>query len=259
MIRHILYVTLLSTICPCISFAQIQAPAPEFETVSVRPSDRQIPGEEFIPSLQAKPGSNLRLTNVSLRSLVELAYGVSSRQIFGPDWLAHPRFDIAAKQPPNTGSGQVRQMLQAVLLNRFRLVAHYEQDIMRILALEPGDSGLNLKSSPTAAGEAGCKRSFDYRNGHSISLECRALSAVEIAEQVQVFGANSFAGRPIIDMTGIKGRYDFKLEWSGDRSETGGTPPIYTALEHQLGLRLTARKRLVDILVIEHIEPTPVE
>ena len=73
--------------------------------------------------------------------------------------------------------------------------------------------------------------------------------------------------RPIVDKTGIQGRYDFELDWTPDDTQFGGrtetTPPadgastapsLFTAVQEQLGLKLEANRAQVDVLAIDHIE-----
>jgi len=75
--------------------------------------------------------------------------------------------------------------------------------------------------------------------------------------------------RPVVDQTGLKGRYDFTLKWAPDDSQFGGRvppvsddpsapPSLFTALQEQVGLKLSAEKTAVDVLVIDHVEkPSP--
>jgi uncharacterized protein (TIGR03435 family) len=76
-----------------------------------------------------------------------------------------------------------------------------------------------------------------------------------------VLGLNYFVTRPVVNQTGLTGRYTFTLKWTPD-SMTGlhddAAPALYTALEEQLGLKLEPAKGPVEVIVIDHVErPSP--
>jgi uncharacterized protein (TIGR03435 family) len=64
--------------------------------------------------------------------------------------------------------------------------------------------------------------------------------------------------RPVVDQTGLKGRYDFKLQWTTDESKAptdGSAPPgLFTAIQEQIGLKLEAVKAEADVLVVDKVE-----
>lgn len=74
--------------------------------------------------------------------------------------------------------------------------------------------------------------------------------------------------RPVLDMTGLKGVFDFTLDWTPDESPSAKaegaidapkSPSLLTALQEQLGLKLQGRKAPIEILVVDHAEKVPTE
>jgi uncharacterized protein (TIGR03435 family) len=105
----------------------------------------------------------------------------------------------------------------------------------------------------------GCTRSFATTPGASLAADCRRMTSADIAQVVTALAPGYF-DRPVVDMTGLKGLYDFKLEWIMRAESVNGSdgPTIFAAVE-RLGLTLEGRKQAMDILVIDHAENTPAE
>jgi uncharacterized protein (TIGR03435 family) len=96
------------------------------------------------------------------------------------------------------------------------------------------------------------------------------LIGVQVSAEMLAKVLSDQLSRSVQDQTGLKGVFDFKLEWEPDASSTGPdgvrTPPdlgagssLFTAIQEQLGLKLEARKGPVEVLVIDHIESAPTE
>jgi uncharacterized protein (TIGR03435 family) len=97
---------------------------PEFEVASIKPSSEQT--TQVNMGLRVS-GSQVRISYMSLKDYIAIAYRVRADQVVGPDWIAQERFDIAAKIPDDAPAGQVAEMLQALLADRFGLKAHRER------------------------------------------------------------------------------------------------------------------------------------
>jgi uncharacterized protein (TIGR03435 family) len=244
-------------------------PPPEFEVASVRPSN---PDAGFInastPSINIAGDRNLRFAQTSLRDLIMLAYGVGAPQIQGPNFLnGRPdapadRFDIIAKVPAGTTREQVPLMLRALLAERFHLTLHRENKTMQIYALEVGKGAVKMKDSPEGAtGEARCTRSFAEREGATLAAVCTRMTSADIAQQVQTLAPGYFRDGPVVDLSNLKGTYDFKLEWITAGEANGGSlgPTMMNAVENQLGLKLERRRQSVEMLVIDKLDRTPTE
>ncbi len=246
---------------------------PEFEVASIRPSN---PDQSFInattPSLNVGGDRYLRFGQITLRDLIMLAYGVGARQIEGPGFLngtpeaPADRFDIAAKVPAGATPEQVPLMLRALLAERYHLSLHRESKTIQIYALEAGKGGTKMKESPKegaegAANEARCTRSFAEREGATLAAVCTRMTAADIAQQVQALAPGYFRDGPVVDLSGLKGVYDFKLEWVTAVEANNGSPgpTMLNAVEDQLGLKLERRKQPMDMLIIDKLDRTATE
>jgi uncharacterized protein (TIGR03435 family) len=204
-----------------------------------------------------------RATNWPIENLISNAYDVDRYQIVGaPDWPWPTCFMIEAKGDSEadaklaalTGEQQraeQQHMLQALLGDRFKLKAHWETrkgDIYNLVVAKGGPKLGAQGSMPLSADEQKCDgQGCDYiAHGFSISGLAGVLT--------------SQFGRPVIDKTGLTGKYDFVLKykgrWDRDRpaDDLDPTPPMDRALQEELGLKVEAAKGPVKVLVIDHIE-----
>ena len=203
-------------------------------------------------------GGRLTITNNQLRNIIRNGWGLQDFQIIGgPDWMNTERWDIVAKAEGNPGP-QMMVMLQNLLADRFKLVAHKETRELPIYALvfaRPDHAfGPKLHASPTD-----CRKEMSAAvarggpPGPNSPLLCGIrsfpghfqLNAAAIANFVR--NLTAFAGRSIVDKTGLTGVYDADLTWN--ESEEG--PSLFTAIQEQLGLKLEAQRGPVDVLVID--------
>ncbi len=192
-----------------------------------------------------------------MNQLIQVAYGIHRKQVVGgPTWLDEDRYDIDGiadvAGEPNTK--QMKEMLQKLLADRFQLKYHREKKELTIYAITVGKSGAKLTKSVsdpnTVPDEQG--------NGDSTGLAVRYTnySMADLAENLQGMGQE----RPVVDQTGIAGRFDFTLKWLPDawqnqNNDPNAAPGLGTALQEQLGLKLQPTKALVDVFVIDHVEP----
>jgi uncharacterized protein (TIGR03435 family) len=231
------------------------APPPAFDVASVKRSPPQPPGKGG-SSMRADPG-RLTGTNVPLKRYLIAAWGLKDYQISAPDWMNDERYDVTATMPAGTPTREVLLMLQTLLVDRFKIVAHSETKELAVYALVVDRNGLKLKP---AGG---------FGTNVSSSPKRRTMRANATMK--------SFAGtlsglldRPVVDMTGITGGFNISLEWAPDEmpSNPNGNegraadgdpgPTIYTAL-HEVGLKLESRKAPIEVLVVDRAERVPVE
>ena len=218
------------------------AAAPSFEVASVKPSQA---GKETI---QTFPGM-LVMRNVTLISCLTWAYGVQRYQILntgaGLGWVGAERYDIVAKAEGATPDNQLKSMLQSLLADRFHLAIRSENRSISIFALVVAKGGPKFHESE---GEG--------------KMELNPLPAGMVARFATMEDlANLLAGRvetPVVDQTGLKGRYDFTIDVGSFLSDP--TKPdqvqdmaavLVTAVQEQLGLRLESKKGPVEMLVVE--------
>jgi uncharacterized protein (TIGR03435 family) len=240
-------------------------PLDSFEVATVKPTPPNWTGGRFIRMLNA---DQFVARNHALKTLIAAAYNLSPKEIScGPAWVDSDHYDILAKTP-----GEVRpdldlqmSMLRELLSDRFKLAFHREQKEMSIYTLTVAKSGPKLKESTStqAASPAGPPPLIFVLSPLSVRLPGRDATIGELASVMQ----RAALDRPVVDRTGLTGRYDFDLEFMPDESEFGGAlgksveptdnagpPGLFTAIQQQLGLQLEATKGPVDALVIDHVE-----
>jgi uncharacterized protein (TIGR03435 family) len=251
------------------SVAWSQPGAPHaFEVASVKVA---VPGK-----FSGRPGvDRIDFHNVSLWYCASYAYGVRSYQLSGPGWLRDARFDIAAKGPDGTVRDQLPAMMQSLLAERLGVKIHRETREISALAIVVGKNGPKLTEAAATSG--------DGAGGANIGLSSPSpgVFRIDVKGGTMTSLANTLSGwlgRPVVDKTGLAGRYDFALDFSpadtGGRDATGGynePPPlpsvpggepalsVYSSIQQQLGLRLDAQKLPLEVVVIDHAEKTPIE
>jgi uncharacterized protein (TIGR03435 family) len=222
---------------------------PEFEVASIKPNK----SEGGPSSIRAIKGEVI-LENSSLRKIIAAAYGIGEDRDYAlaaPDWLRFEKFDIVAKVPPEASREQMMLMLQSLLADRFKVKLHRESRELSTYVLVVGSSGAKLKeSAPGTPGQ------ISMGPGH---ITGRAAPMQALVDHLS--NAALQLGRPVLDQTGLRGNYDFTLEWTPDNLPPGDTqaPSLFTAVQEQMGLKLESRKGPVEIIVVDSAEKTPTE
>jgi uncharacterized protein (TIGR03435 family) len=232
------------------AFSQSPPAGPIFEAASIKPNT----------SLSGHASSHVTngeviMRNVSLESCIQFAYRIAEGRLFGPNWLSTTRFDIIAKPPSGSPRDQYREMMQALLADRFKLFIHHESRMLPAFALVVGKTGAKMQK-----GEPGGPH-VDVEN---TKLTGTGMTMANLAETL-----SRHVDRPVVDKTGLDGFFDLHLEWSpeektsDEKSASGAPPPpgpsIFTAVQEQLGLRLQAEKLPIDVIVVDHVERLPTE
>jgi len=245
----------------------------EFEVVSVKLSNPDPRG--YTVGCKGGPGSDdpttFRCTNMSFTNLLARAFGVRYDQIQGPDWLRSQMFEISARVPPNTHEDQFRAMLQNMLTDRFKLQAHRETKDATIFALLVAKGGPKFKEhvdSNNPPNDAPQQLTLDQEGYPEVGYAGMACTGgrcawgghnAPLSDLLRQVTAQ--VGRTVLDETGLRGKYDFKLHWMSaamaQHEDNGIT--IMQALQDQLGLKLESRKGREDFLVVDHIEKLPTE
>ena len=134
----------------CAAFAQTAETSPSFEVASVKPA-APITGNFIRVGMRGGPGTpdpgQITYTNVTVKNVLTIAYGVKSFQISGPGWLDSERYDIVAKLPRGATKAEFMVMLQNLLAERFKLTLHREKKELPMYALVVGKNGPKLKES----------------------------------------------------------------------------------------------------------------
>ena len=230
-----------------------------FEVASVRPSAPNKVGGGF----DAPPG-RFEVENQPLSQMIFFAYDTDRFRLTGPEWIYRERFDIVA-----TGAvtGQTKLMLKALLQDRFGLRAHVERRPVPVYVLtvlrSDGTLGPNLRPvkvdcsqrEPLPDGMIPCST----RNQPTGTLVARGTTWANAILHREMAAA---VNRLVIDETGLTGQFDMRLEWSDPISaaepQSADRPSFITAVREQLGLKLEAAERPVEVLVIDSVNrPTP--
>lgn len=230
---------------------------PSFEVATIKPSDPSRPGRLF--RIRVRHFSTI---NTPLGALISWAYDLHPQQIVGaPAWVDSQKFDVDGK-PDGEGQPSLDQwkiMMQKLMTERFQLKFHHEKKELSIYALVVAKNGPKISKSE---GDPNAPPSLLFR-GLGV-LPARNASMEEFAQVMQM----AVLPRPVVDETGLKGKYDFMLQWTPDETQfasLGGVPrnlpekadappDLFTAIQQQLGLKLEATKAMVDVLVIDKVE-----
>jgi uncharacterized protein (TIGR03435 family) len=238
----------------------------EFEVAAVRPMKPGAPPKED----RVLPSGQLELSG-TLKDLITGAYNLEDYMVFGaPKWIDSDRFEVVAKTQPGVPFDGMRAMLQHLLAERFKLEVHREDQPVEVYALTVGKVAPKLKESSGDA-RSGCKKSM---GDGVLTLTCQNTTMAQLAEKMRD-AAPGYIKRPVVDLTGLKGAYDFVFSWAPSGrfvtaakpgepvSATASTPTgdltFFEGLEKYLGLKLAAQKYPMPVVVIDHIERAPAD
>jgi len=265
------------------SVAQGQENRPTFEVASVRPAILH-PGDPPGRDCTGGPGTSdpayLKCSCSPLAAVVARAYNINFTDLRGPDWAFWTLncYDITAKVPIGTSKEQFQLMLQNLLGDRFQLVAHHETQILPAYALSLGKAGPKFRAHPTTPPSDAS--SPDPRNSGSLPTGGQRGSLLWVGTNLRLTANDSdmksvarllmqVVQAPVVDETGLDGRYDFVLNFAAPEFMTGGQsnskkneeelPQILTALQEELGLKLTMKKVPRELLVVDRANKVPTE
>lgn len=240
------------------AFGQPAAAPPAFEVASVKVSQiGRAGGEGSRRERVDHTPASLTMRNVSLKSAIQWAFNVKQYQVSGPGWIETERYDINGKAAGEVAEDQLRLMLQTLMTERFKLTFHREEKVMPVYALVVGKGGPKFKESETQ-GEMAAGPGKTGRFSGSIQRVTMAQAADVLSQPLQ---------RPVIDETGLKGRYDITIDaaaYLGNEAqmkEFQADPAqlIFLILEEQAGLKLESKKSPIQMLIIDGAEKVPTE
>jgi uncharacterized protein (TIGR03435 family) len=249
-----------------------------FEVASVRTNKSGAAG-----GFRGTKGRTYVVANQALRPVIADAYGIpAARVLDGPAWIGAAnvdmrfvggeRFDITATLPEGRAVDQVPDMLRALLTDRFKLVAHTDMReapmYALVMARTGGRFGPQLRKASVdceAAALAG-------QTLPSPKPGERGLCASEVGGEIVGRGQrltalarmlSLFAGRPVVDRTGLTGGFDFDLRFAeldtptqgrsgGPAADAGGG--IFAAVQEQLGLKLESIRGPLEFVVVDSID-----
>ena len=229
-----------------------------FEVATIKPANPENRGASM---LVGRGGGNLfTTTNSTVNALLTMAYGLHASQIVnGPSWMESERFDIVGK-PEDGGIPNVTQlkvMVQKLLAERFGLSFHTERRELTAYVITVGKNGPKLTKNESGGNLPGFggigPGAFGVRNS----------TMAEFAGFLQ----GNILERPVVDKTGLTGKFDFTLEFrpGAPLSAPGGGPAqlppeiearadFFTAIQEQLGLKIENTRTPVEVYVIDKVQ-----
>lgn len=237
---------------------------PEFAVATIKPTRPDAPRGGY-----GIRGEEVTTIAVTVSWMIKLAFNVHAHQISGgPAWIDSERYDTVGKPdiPGQPNRDQMKLMVQKLLADRFQLRFHIEKKELPVYAMVVAKSGPKITVS---AGDPNDFPGIGFgREPGVLSLIGRNTGLNGVANGLQ----SNILDKPVVDQTGLTGRYDFTMRWTPDASQWANfgvpattnpndldaPPDIFTAFEQQLGLKLQPTKAVVDVMVIDRIErPSP--
>lgn len=248
-----------------VSFVVMTSPGQEkpttsiFEVASVKASNLAA----LTGGIEFSAGGRFRAKNVMLTIIIQRAFDVRDYQLQGaPSWIKE-RYEIDAKAPEGfSGEKQLRPMLQNLLAERFQMRFHHESKLLSVYVLSVDKKGSRLSDG----------REEDAPSPTKLFVGRGSITAKSAPLSLFVTPLSRLLRSPVLDETGLAGKYDFILHYDPGSAQMpfsspavakppeaeSSEPSIFTALQEQLGLRMDSKKRQVDVIVIDSIQrPSP--
>jgi uncharacterized protein (TIGR03435 family) len=239
-----------------LSAQPVPALAPAFEVASIRPHAGPL---SRMMGLDIS-GPRITLEGYSVFLLVMEAYHLKGDYQISLGSIPHQEnirevmYDIAARAPGETAPtrGEVRRMLQTLLTDRFKLAIHRDSKEMPVYALVVEKNGPRLKGS---AIDKECSVHVGFaKDGRNSEL---TFSGCTIDALVDHVWSSVGSDRPVVDRTGVSGKYDFRLiatpEYRSRTQSDPGDVSIFSAVK-ELGFRLEPQKAPVEVVVVDRVE-----
>jgi uncharacterized protein (TIGR03435 family) len=228
--------------------ATLHAQAPSFDAVSIRTNK----SGSFSGGVGPTPGGGLKATNATLQGMVLWAWELNGLELIGgPRWLDEARFDIVATASGSPDIHRTRAMTRTMIEERFQLKLQRQTRKLPVYALTlartDGKLGPSLRQSNVDCATSYC--------GSKISGGVVDSIGHSMADFAKTHADR--AGRIIVDRTGLHGRFDVTLRFNPDPGGPRSTPDFpafFTAVEEQLGLKLTPQNADVEVFVIADVE-----
>jgi uncharacterized protein (TIGR03435 family) len=259
-------------------------PPAQFEVASLRPCDKTI---TLTPRFQS--GSRVTANCEPVLGLIKQAFGlpILQRPIGAPKSFEgstdYSNITIAAKAPADAPQDRdtLNTMLRALLIDRYKIAFHYEDQPMDTATLVAAKPKLT-KADPT--GRTGCARQFPEpagaRGSQPTRLVCHNMTMAQFAEQMPVYDYDLFY--PVENATGLEGAWDFTIDFdamasrgmmairsqifpgagastNGQAADPMGGLNLEDAIRKQLGLELKFSKHPQPVLVIDHMLEKPID
>ena len=220
---------------------------PSFAVATIKPHDPNSSRQGINPK-----GDRLTIQNESVSSLIAYAYSIHHLQVVNaPAWVENAPYDIEGKTETEgePSSDQQKEMLKKLLADRFALKFHREKRELSVYAIRVTKGGPKLSA---AVNPDALHDQHASTQGTEMTQKITSASMADFMESMQFF-----LSRPIIDQTGLTGRYDFTFRYTYDEADStdpNAAPGFFTAIQEQLGLKFEPAKAPTDVFVIDHVE-----
>ena len=236
---------------------------PEFTVATIKPSNPNGLGQGF-----GFRGQDMTTTNTTVNWLITLAYNMHAHQVIGgPGWLSSDKYDVVGRPdtPGQPSRDQMKLMIQKLLADRFQLKFHIEKRELPAYTITVLKAGPKFAVSQADPKSLAFGVGFGRAPGGGMTLTVINAPLDSMANALQ----GNLLDQPVVNQTGLTGKYDFNLKFTPDASQMpnlGPLPPapaaadldappdIFAAFQQQLGLKLESTKTAVDVMVIERIE-----
>jgi uncharacterized protein (TIGR03435 family) len=218
---------------------------PTFSVATIRPSAADVKFEHD-GKIEVLP-DGMHMQDVLLTTCIKWAYGVQDSQISGPSFLQAERYDIVAKVETPATPDEMKMMLRALLAERFKLRFHRENRELSSYAMVVAKGGHKMHE---AAGDG-----KSSRENTASSTIAKSMTMREFADFL-----SGPVQRPVVDKTGLSGKYDFVLDFTSylpadmETMRPNATNILMAALSGELGLKLEPQKEMVEVMVVDHVE-----
>ncbi len=246
-------------------------PGPSFEVAAIKLAEPQDDRTSGAADIRGGPGSpdpgQIKAFEVTVKQLLRTAYDVSAYRVVGPEWLDLERYTITAKVPRGASKDDIRAMWRNLLTERFGVVLHHDSKVMAVEELVIAKGGPKLadadpndpdaepidplpSSEPAQYDKNGIPKLSGPGKSSLMGADRRAYVVFRAQPVYSLVRLLEWTlQKPVVDKTGLKGRFDYAIESLG--SDTSSLTP--------LGLKLVSVREPVDVLVIDHAEKTPTE
>lgn len=231
--------------------------SPNWDVATIKPAPPDEKGKGF-----GGPPRHFTTRNTTLNDLIMFAYDVSSKQIVGgPAWMETDKFDIVTGEPDVPGAPdqkQMKAMLRKLLDQRFGMKYHAGKKEMPAYVLTVTKGGPKMTKNDAGDHQAG---SFYFTKLGNLIFRDDTMDDFCHGMQGAVFD------RPVVNHTGLEGHWDGALKWTPDETQfavfnvkivpndaADAPPPVFAAIQEQLGLKLDAEKTPVDVMILDHVE-----
>ena len=256
----------------------------EFEVAELKPS-----APNARPGGGVRPGGRIDFRGFALKQLILISTGLATQNIedgsvgdliSGPKFLDTDKYDVVAKAPSDTDLDTILSMLRTLLIERFKIKYHVEDQPINVWALTLQKKDARLKPADPNS-RSTCKRTNAANSFGvpTVTLTCQNTTLSQLADKLPDM-ARDYVDHPAVDASGLEGGFDFALSWTplaqfesgqrgqapggggggggGDASEPNGALSLFEGVQ-RLGLNLEVRKQPYPVVVIDSMEAKPTE